>query len=209
MGALDTALRLLDWVGIAAFAVSGALVASRKQMDAVGFVLIAVVTGFGGGTLRDLLLGVRPVFWIADPRYVEVIIASAALTVLYARYRFVPERALLIADACGLALFAIAGAQIAEREQVHGVIVVALGTMTGCAGGLLRDVLVNDVPIILRQGQIYATAAIAGISLYLVLQAAGLTQQPAALCGMAAVAGLRLAAILWNLQLPVFRYPER
>lgn len=201
-------LEVLDLLGVAVFAVSGALAAGRKHLDLLGVAVIALVTAVGGGTLRDLLLGVRPVFWIADPRYVEVIMASAALTVLYARYRFVPERALLCADACGLALFAIAGAQIAEREQVHDVIVIALGTMTGCAGGLLRDVLVNDVPMILRQGQIYATAAIAGIALYLALQAAGLAQQYAALCGMAAVAVLRFAAILWNLQLPVFRYPE-
>ena len=81
--------------------------------------------------------------------------------------------------------------------------------MTGCAGGLLREVLVNDVPMILRQGQIYSTAAIAGIALYLALQSVGIAQHGAALCGMAAVAGLRLAAILWNLRLPVFRYPAR
>jgi len=140
---------------------------------------------------------------------VEVVLLTAAFTVLYARLRAVPERALLVADALGLALFSIAGAQIAERAGVDSVVVIALGTVTGVAGGMLRDVLVNDVPMILRKGQIYATAAIVGIALYLLLQLAEFGRQEAALAGMAAVAVLRLAAIVWNLSLPVFRYPER
>ncbi len=200
-------LEVLELLGVAVFGVSGALAAGRKHLDLLGVVVIALVTAMGGGTLRDLMLGERP-FWIADPRYVEVVIVAAALTVWYARFRAVPARALLIADAFGLALFSIAGAQIAERAGVDGVVVIALGTMTGVAGGMLRDVLVNDVPMILRKGQIYATAAILGIALYLLLQRAGVARDEAALGGMAAVAALRLAAIVWNLSLPVFRYPE-
>ena len=169
---------------------------------------IALVTAMGGGTLRDLLLGLPP-FWIQDPRYVEIVLLAAVLTVLYARFRPVPERALLVADALGLALFSIAGAQIAERAGVDSIVVIALGTVTGVAGGMLRDVLVNDVPMILRKGQIYATAAIIGIALYQLLQLGGVSRHEAALAGMAAVAVLRLAAIVWNLSLPVFRYPER
>lgn len=199
---------VLDLVGVAVFAVSGALAAGRKNLDLLGVVVIALVTAMGGGTLRDLLLDLPP-FWIADPRYVEVVVATAALTVVYARFLPVSERALTIADALGLALFAIAGAQIAEREGVDGVVVIALGTVTGVAGGMLRDVLVNDVPMILRKGQIYATAAIAGIVLYLLLQVWSVPRDDAALAGMAAIAGLRLAAIAWNLTLPVFHYPER
>ncbi len=201
-------LAVLDLLGVAVFAVSGALAAGRKHLDLLGVVVIALVTAMGGGTLRDLLLGHRP-FWIDDPRYVEVVLLTAAFTVLYARLRAVPERALLVADALGLALFSIAGAQIAERAGVDSVVVIALGTVTGVAGGMLRDVLVNDVPMILRKGQIYATAAIVGIALYLLLQLAEFGRQEAALAGMAAVAVLRLAAIVWNLSLPVFRYPER
>jgi uncharacterized membrane protein YeiH len=197
---------VLDLLGVAVFGVSGALAAGRKHLDLLGVVVIALVTAMGGGTLRDLLLGAQP-FWISDPSYVEVVVLAAALTVLYARFRAVPARALLVADALGLALFSIAGAQIAERAQVDGVIVIALGTVTGVAGGMLRDVLVNDVPMILRKGQIYATAAIAGIGLYLLLQVAGIARDDAALGGMAAIAALRLAAIAWNLTLPVFRYP--
>jgi len=201
-------LAVLDLLGVAVFAVSGALAAGRKHLDLLGVVVIALVTAMGGGTLRDLLLGHRA-FWIDDPRYVEVVLLTAAFTVLYARLRAVPERALLVADALGLALFSIAGAQIAERAGVDSVVVIALGTVTGVAGGMLRDVLVNDVPMILRKGQIYATAAIVGIALYLLLQLAEFGRQEAALAGMAAVAVLRLAAIVWNLSLPVFRYPER
>ena len=198
----------LDLLGVAVFAVSGALTAGRKHLDLLGVVVIALVTAMGGGTLRDLLLGLPP-FWIQDPRYVEIVLLAAVLTVLYARFRPVPERALLVADALGLALFSIAGAQIAERAGVDSIVVIALGTVTGVAGGMLRDVLVNDVPMILRKGQIYATAAIIGIALYQLLQLGGLPRHEAALAGMAAVALLRLAAIVWNLSLPVFRYPER
>jgi len=198
----------LDLLGVAVFAVSGALTAGRKHLDLLGVVVIALVTAMGGGTLRDLLLGLPP-FWIQDPRYVEIVLLAAVLTVLYARFRPVPERALLVADALGLALFSIAGAQIAERAGVDSIVVIALGTVTGVAGGMLRDVLVNDVPMILRKGQIYATAAIIGIALYQLLQLGGVSRHEAALAGMAAVAVLRLAAIVWNLSLPVFRYPER
>lgn len=198
---------VLDLLGVAVFAVSGVLAAGRKNLDLLGVLVIALVTAIGGGTLRDLLLDVTP-FWIADPRYVEVVVAAAFATVLYARFGPVPERALTVADAFGLALFSIAGARIAERADVHGIVVVALGTLTGVAGGMLRDVLINDVPMILRKGQIYATAAIAGIALYLLLQRLGIARDDAAVAGMATIAAIRLAAILWNLTLPVFRYPD-
>jgi uncharacterized membrane protein YeiH len=133
-----------------------------------------------------------------------VILAAAALTLLYAHFRRPPRTSLLIADALGLALFTISGAQVAEERHLPGVIVVVMGTITGTAGGLLRDVLSAEVPLLLRQTDLYATASIAGATAYLVLQAAGLERTHAALAGMAVVAGLRLAAILWRLRLPVF-----
>lgn len=197
----------LELVGVAVFAVSGVLAAGRKNLDWLGVVVIALVTAVGGGTVRDLLLGLHPVFWIADPSVVVAIVTASGATLLYARFRPVPVRALLVADALGLALFSIGGAQIAEREHVAPIIVVALGTITGCAGGMLRDVLTNEIPMILRRGQIYATAAIAGIVFYLVLQALGYPREYAAPLGMATVAIARLAAIVWNLSLPAFRYP--
>jgi uncharacterized membrane protein YeiH len=201
-------LYLLDLIGVAVFAVSGAIAAGRKRFDLLGVAVIATVTGIGGGTIRDVLLNRHPVFWIEDPAYLLVTLTAAALTVSYARFRKPPRVSLLIADALGLALFTISGAQVAEGRNLSGIIVVVMGTITGTAGGLLRDVLSAEVPLLLRQQDLYATAAIAGATAYLMLQVAGLEHTHAALVGMAAVAGLRLAAILWGLRLPVFLVPD-
>ena len=201
-------LYLLDLIGVAVFAVSGALVAGRKRFDLLGVAVIATVTAIGGGTIRDVLLDRHPVFWIREPAYLLVILSAAALTLLYARFRKPPRISLLIADALGLALFTISGAQIAEERNLSGIIVVVMGTITGSAGGLLRDVLSAEVPLVLRQADLYATAAIVGATAYLMLQAAGLEPTHAALLGMAMIMALRLAAILWKLRLPVFRMPE-
>jgi len=200
-------LHLLDLAGVAVFAVSGALAAGRVGLDLLGVVVLAAVTAIGGGTLRDLLLDRHPIFWIRDPRYLYVIGATALLTVIGARlWPFPHGDALLIADALGLALFALTGAELAEEARLPAIIVVLTGTMTGVAGGVMRDVLTAQVPLILRH-DIYATAAIAGIALYLLLQRLGLPRGAAFAAGLAAVAGLRLASIAWGLQLPVFRLP--
>ena len=200
-------LYFLDLVGVAVFAVSGVLAARNRGLDLLGVIVIAAITAIGGGTLRDLLLHRYPIFWITDAQYLTVIIASALLTVAYVRVRPAPGKALLVADAVGLALFALSGAQVAEAGQFPAIIVVLMGTMTGVAGGVLRDVITAQVPLILRR-DIYAIAAIVGVALYLLLQACGL-QRPAAFgIGMAVVIALRLLAIHWGLQLPIFRMPE-
>ncbi len=201
-------LYLLDLLGVAVFAVSGAIAAGRKRFDVLGVAVIATVTAIGGGTIRDVLLNRHPVFWIKDPTYLLVIFLAAALTLLYARFHKPPRLALFIADALGLALFTISGAQVAEERSLSGIIVVLMGTITGTAGGLLRDVLSAEVPLLLRQTDLYATAAIAGATAYLILQATGLERTHAALVGMGVVAGLRVAAILWRLRLPVFHVPD-
>jgi uncharacterized membrane protein YeiH len=199
----------LSLLGVAVFAASGALAAGRKRFDWIGVGVIAVVTAIGGGTLRDLLLVRHPIFWIADPTYLWVVLGSAVATLLYARRRPPPASALLVADALGLALFTISGAQVAEQQGLPGVIVVTMGAITGAAGGVLRDVLCNEVPLLFGpMDTLYATAAIAGASAYLGLQAAGVERAPAALLGMGVVAGLRLAAIAWELRLPGARVYE-
>lgn len=199
-------LYILDLAGVAVFSMSGALAAGRKGMDFLGVVVIAALTAVGGGTLRDLLLDRHPIFWIDDPTYLFVIIVAALLTLCYVRLRPPPGNALLLADALGLALFTISGAQIAEAAKLSPIIVVLMGTMTGVAGGVLRDVLSAEIPLILRR-DIYATAAIAGASLYLLMQALGVTRQWAFGMGIASVFVLRLLAMLWGLRLPIFRLP--
>ena len=192
---------------MAVFAISGARAAGRKSLDLVGVIVIATVTAIGGGTLRDLLLDRRP-FWLSDPVHLYVIFAAALLTVVYSRRWAPPERALMVADALGLALFAIGGAQIAERAHLPAIVVVIMGTMTGVAGGVFRDVLTAEIPLIMRRGRIYATAAVFGITIYLALQLV-LDRHVAALTGMACIAALRFAAILWDLTIPVFSLRDK
>jgi uncharacterized membrane protein YeiH len=193
---------LIDYAGVAVFAISGALAAARKNFDLLGVVVIATVTAIGGGTVRDVLLN-RDVFWIVKPAHLYVILGAAIATLAYTRRFRPPERALAVADALGLAFFSVSGAQIAEAQGLSGVVVVVMGTLTGAAGGVMRDVLSAEIPLILRKGQIYATAAIVGVILYLLLQPFT-DRSIAAFAGMICIAAVRLGAIVWNWTLPVF-----
>ena len=196
-------LYILDLFGVAVFASSGALAAVRKRMDVFGVLVVAAVTAIGGGTLRDLLLARHPTFWMADPAYLVVILVATVATLVYVRFARIPRHALVVADAFGLALFTIGGAQVAERAGVWPPIVVLMATMTGVAGGVLRDVLCGEVPLILRQGDVYATASIAGAMCYLLAKGIGLPVEIASMMAIVVVMLLRLAAILRGLRLPV------
>ncbi len=198
----------LELLGVAVFAVSGVLAAGRKGLDVLGIAIVAIVTAIGGGTVRDLLLDRHPTFWIADPTYLWVILGATLVTIGYVRFWIATRRALLVADALGLAFFTIAGAQIAEQVGVSNLIAVLMGTITGVAGGVLRDVLTAEIPLVMRPGRLYATAAIAGAATYVLLVHGGVSRDAAALFGMAMIAGLRLAAIMWRIELPVVRLPE-
>ncbi|MEC5396716.1 trimeric intracellular cation channel family protein [Uliginosibacterium sp. H1] len=199
-------LYLCDLIGVAVFAISGALAAGRIGLDWLGVSIIAAVTAIGGGTLRDILLA-RPVFWLRDPIYLYVILGATLLTIVWGHFLTVPLPALLILDALGLALFALAGAQIAEEAKLPPIIIVLAGTMTGVAGGVVRDVLCDRIPLLLR-GDIYATAAIVGILVYLLVHRLGTRRGAAFAAGFAVVFGVRLAAIVWGLNLPVFRFSQ-
>ncbi len=201
------AVHIMDFLGVAVFAASGVLAAGRKNLDWFGVLVIAMVTAVGGGTLRDLLID-RPVFWLIHTAYLWVIIAATLLTMLVVRVREIPMRALLIADALGLALFAISGARIAEAAGFGGIVAVILGTMTGVAGGVLRDMLLAEIPLLLRDGEIYATAALSGIIVYLGLQELGLERGTAAYFGMAVIAALRFTGIFLGLKMPALRLGE-
>jgi uncharacterized membrane protein YeiH len=198
-------MRFIDLLGVAVFAISGALAGGRKGLDLFGVTVIAIVTAIGGGTLRDLLLDRHPIFWIADPGYLWAALAGTAATVAYARLWVVTRRALRVADALGLAFFAVGGAQIALQAGQSALIAILMGTITGVAGGVLRDILTGEVPLILRPGRLYATAAIAGAAVFLALR--NVLPSMAAAAGMATAAGLRLLAIRYELTLPVVAVP--
>lgn len=197
-------LYLIDLLGVAVFAVSGALAAGRKRLDLLGVVVVATVTAIGGGTTRDVLLDRHPVFWVTDPSYLLVIAAAALLTVAYVRRRRPPENALAVADAFGLAFFVISGAGIARQLGLPAISVVVMGVLTGVAGGVIRDVLTAEIPMVLTRGELYATAAITGVVAFLLLVGFDVPAPVPSLVGMAVVVTLRLAAIVWGLRLPVF-----
>ncbi|HJR17123.1 MAG TPA: trimeric intracellular cation channel family protein, partial [Gemmatimonadales bacterium] len=193
---------MLELLGVGVFAVSGVLAAGRKRLDALGVAVVAVVTAIGGGTLRDILLDRHPIFWISDTTYLWVIFATTAVTLGYVRLWIATRRALLVADALGLAFFTIAGAQIAQQAGVSDLVAVLMGISTGVAGGVFRDVLTAEIPLVMRPGRLYATTAIIGAAGYVLLVRWGISRDPAALVGMTTIVGLRLAAILWRLELP-------
>lgn len=197
---------MLDIGGVAANAVAGALVAGRQRFDWLGVAIVAGVTAIGGGTVRDLLLD-RPVFWVQNPQHLQAILLATVFTLIYTRWRPISQRLLEIPDTLGLALFGIAGARIALGLGHHALIAVVMGVITGSFGGLLRDVLCNEVPMLLKKGQLYGTAVIAGCSLYVGLLHFGVAGTWAAAAGMVTIVLVRAAAIAYNLRLPVFQLP--
>ena len=151
---------MCDLFGVAVFAMSGALAARQLRMDPFGAIILGSVTAVGGGTLRDLLLGYS-VFWIAENSYIYVIMISALLTMIWPLKRGWPYRIMTLADAFGLALFTVLGMERALQAEVSPLIAVIMGVMTGVAGGIIRDLLSGQIPLILRR-EIYATASLAG-----------------------------------------------
>lgn len=194
----------LDLAGVAVFAVSGALEAARKQLDLVGFLFVAAVTGIGGGTLRDVLLDRGPVFWVHEPVYLWVTSAAAVATFLIAPH--IERRAvvLLWADALGMAVFCVLGARMALDAGAAPEVAVLMGTMTATFGGLIRDVVCTETPLLLKR-EIYATAAAAGAALLVAAEALGAGQPLATGLGLALAFAIRALALTWGLSLPVYR----
>ena len=198
-----TLLVALDYASVAVFALTGALVASRAQLDIVGFIFIACLTAVGGGTVRDVLINREPVFWIGNPGYLAVAAGAAALVFLAAPRLESRYRVLLWLDACALAVAVPAGVGVALDAGLGWPVVVVMGMITGCLGGLMRDVVCNEVPLVLKAGEIYVTAAFAGAVAAVALTAAGIS---GALPACAAVTfALRAGSVAFGWRLPVYR----
>ena len=198
----QTAIAILDWSGVIVFAISGALVASRKQMDIVGFVLLGTVTGIGGGTLRDVLLGANPVFWINTPAYLVACVAVSGIAFFTAhipqsRYQF-----LLWFDALGLGIFAVVGAEKALLMGTGPTVAIAMGVITATFGGILRDLLGAESPVVLSR-EIYGS--LAGAASFVAGSAVGLHREVAVFVGLLIGFGLRGAAIQRGWSLPRYR----
>jgi uncharacterized membrane protein YeiH len=195
-----TIIAWLDIAGVFVFAVSGALVAARKNMVVFGFTVIALLTAVGGGTIRDLLVNV-PVFWILEPVYVWAAFAAAILTYLFVNLVDRGEPMILWFDAIGVAVFCVLGAAKGFDATGAPLISIMMGVVTAVAGGMLRDVVCNEVPLIFH-GEIYATAAFLGSTIYILGQYIGIPEVAALWAGIVCAFLLRAAAMLWGWSLP-------
>lgn len=201
---LEQFIYIADMIGVSSCAVSGVLVATRLRMDPFGIIVLAGVTGIGGGTLRDMMMGATPVFWIVDNNYIYVILMTALLTVFWLKHiHRAPPYLLIILDAFGLAIFTIVGAQKALALGFSGPVAIGMGCITGVVGGMIRDLLSGQIPFVLQK-EIYATASILGGVLFVLCSYFEFTPILAMSIAISGTLSLRLSAIYWHLSLPVF-----
>jgi uncharacterized membrane protein YeiH len=200
----STLLYFIDMFGTAIFAISGVLLAGRLKMDPFGVMVLGSVTAIGGGSIRDMALGATPIFWVTDPTYLWVIIATCILTMLLIRRpKRLPWFILPVCDAIGLAAFVGIGLEKALAYQDSYLVAIIMGVITGCGGGIIRDVLAREVPMVLRS-EVYATACIIGGSFHIAALALDYSNEHAFLAGAASTLIIRIGAIKWHLSLPTF-----
>jgi uncharacterized membrane protein YeiH len=205
----ENVIALLDWLGIIVFSLAGALVASRNQMDLVGFVLLGTVTGIGGGTIRDLMLNIHPIFWIEQTSYVVVCAGVSTLAFFTAHLVQSRYRLILWLDAAGLALFAATGAERAIGAGSPLIVAIVMGMITACFGGIIRDTLSQERSIIFSY-EIYVTAALASATTFVTLHSLGLGREIAVSSAFVVGLVLRGGAIQFGWSLPRYKpYPPR
>ncbi|GGH40155.1 hypothetical protein IA57_01890 [Mangrovimonas yunxiaonensis] len=193
--------QFLDILGTIAFAISGVLVALEKRMDPFGVLIIAFVTAAGGGTLRDVLIGQTPVTWMTNMTYVYVIIGSTVSAILLRRHINYLRTSLFLFDTIGIGLYTVVGVEKGLSVGLHPIICVALGTMTACFGGVTRDILSNEIPVIFRK-EIYATACIIGGATYFMLHYFPIKENVIFVISGAVVIAIRLLAVKFKISLP-------
>ncbi len=203
-----TAMLVIYLIAITAEAMSGALAAGRRNMDIFGVVVIAFVTALGGGTIRDMVLGHYPIGWTQHPEYVYLVISAGLLTTVVARYMIHLKQVFLLLDAMGLIAFSLIGCNVALELGYPGVVVVMAGMITGISGGILRDVLCNQVPVVFRR-ELYASVSLAVCLLFLGLRALDVSSNISTLVCFAGGLLFRLAAIRFHWRLPTFSYQQR
>lgn len=197
------ALQIITYTGVFVFAVTGVLKARTKRFDIFGAVVLAFVTAYGGGTIRDLLIGVRPVNWVNDNLAIGIVVFSTILTFFFKMNTSIIKKLIFLVDAFGIGLFTIVGIQVALRAGISNGYALVMGIITATFGGLLADVLCNKVPSILKPGELYATACLLGGILYLVMLNYHLQTEISMIISILVIAAIRISAIRKKLQLPV------
>jgi uncharacterized membrane protein YeiH len=198
---------IVDILGTLAFAIAGALSAMQKRLDPFGVLVLAFVTAIGGGTLRDIMIGNLPVIWLRNGTAAIVIFASALATMLFSHYLRHFNKLLFVFDALGLGLFTITGLEIAVEQDFSMGICIAIGTITACFGGVTRDVLLNNVPLLFRK-EIYALACILGGLLYFLLKHYQVNAELSKIICIIAIFSIRVLAFRLNWSLPVFYHKK-
>lgn len=200
-------LTILWAIGITAEGVTGALAAGRERMDLFGVTMIAIVTALGGGSLRDVLLGHHPLTWVKDPEYLLLVAGAAIVTVSIAGIMKYFRQLFLVLDGLGLVVFSILGARVA-LEMGHGVVIaVAAAVITGVAGGMMRDLLCDRIPLVLRE-ELYASISVLAALLFVGLLRLGVAENVAVISTLVAGFVLRMLALRFRWRLPVFTYEE-
>ncbi|MBI5603149.1 MAG: trimeric intracellular cation channel family protein [Deltaproteobacteria bacterium] len=204
---MDFLIHWFDLFGTVVFAITGALAAGRKRMDIFGVVVLGCVTALGGGTLRDVVLGAHPVFWVANTNYLAIASIAAFGTFLLAQRLRLPENVLMYADAVGLAVFTVIGFRKGFQATHEYSIAIIMGMTTGVVGGIIRDLLSGEVPLILRR-EIYASASLCGAALLALLSYFKFPDPLNISAAFLSALLIRLAALYWNLALPHFQLEE-
>lgn len=196
----------LEHFAVSVAAITGVLAARGKQVDLFGVLVLALVTAFGGGTVRDVLLGDLPVFWTADQSYILNGTITAVVTFYLVRFHELPTSVLMVADAFALALFTMIGTRKGLAFHAGPSIAVIMGVTTGVAGGILRDLLIGEIPLVFRREiYLYATAAFGGASAFVLLYQLSFNAKWNAVLSTLVTLLLRLAGIRWQITLPLFR----
>lgn len=194
-------LIILDILATIAFAISGVLEALEKRMDTFGVFIIAFVTAVGGGTLRDVLIGTTPVFWMENLSVVYAIMITTFLAILFRKYLNYFRRSLLLFDTIGIGLYTVIGIQKGLIVDLHPIVCIALGTMSACFGGVIRDTLCNEIPVIFRK-EIYATACVVGGVVFFLLSYLNTPNELLVIISILAVIVIRVLALIFKISLP-------
>jgi uncharacterized membrane protein YeiH len=197
-------INYLDYFGVFVFAMSGVLAASEKQLDLFGGFIIAFVTALGGGTLRDLLLNIE-ISWINDTTYIYSVIGGTAFALLFKKIAKHIRKTVYLFDSIGIGLFTILGVQKAMTLEVPMIIIIMFGVITATFGGVIRDILCNEIPLIFRK-EIYATACIVGAFIYVILSQFGLNELVNISISGSVIIGIRTIAVIKNLRMPIINY---
>lgn len=199
---------LLDFLGTIAFATSGALTAMHKKLDIFGIFIIGFVTAIGGGTLRDVLTGSTPVIWMEQTFYIYTIGITVILAIIFRRYLSHLRKSLFLFDTIGLGIFTITGVETGIQNGLDPIVSIALGAMTGTFGGVIRDTLCNEIPVIFRK-EIYATACIVGATAFVIMDYLGVNTDVTYIITSSTVIAIRLIVVRYHISLPSFYVSDR